>query len=138
MNTQEKYLDIKSSFNDSLKNYVDSLSIITIPFPNNVVDAIKSGQIQKFEMTTELAWKCCKLYIEIQFGDIVVSPKLVYKELFRQETIDEDLYLKLIDTIEDRNKLSHIYKERMFHQIHSKLNIHAASLQSIYNMLNAS
>lgn len=66
----------------------------------------------------------------------MASPKLVYKQLFLNEVIDESLYLQLIETIEDRNKLSHIYKEKMFNQIYKNLPQHFQSLQTIKNIIN--
>ena len=137
MNLEDKYKDLLFNYNNALLSYHNSLQIITIQFDEIVIDTIKNGQIQKFETLTELAWKCCKLYIEINFGDIVVSPKMVYKQLFIQATINENLYLQLLQTVEDRNMLSHIYKEKMFEIVYQNLNRHLASFNSLYQIINA-
>ena len=137
MNLSVKYNALLIDYNNALNSFNNSLQIITIQFDEIVIDTIKNGQIQKFETLTELAWKCCKLYIEINFGDIVVSPKMVYKQLFIQGTINENLYLQLLQTVEDRNMLSHIYKEKMFEIIYQNLNRHLDSLNSMYQIINA-
>ncbi len=137
MNLEDKYKDLLINYNNALNSYNHSLQIITIQFDEILIDTIKNGQIQKFETLTELAWKCCKLYIEIKFGEIVVSPKTVYKQLFLERVITEDLYLKLIQTVEDRNMLSHIYKEKMFVNVYQNLNLHLASFKDLYQIINA-
>ena len=137
MNLSVKYNALLIDYNNALNSFNNSLQIITIQFDEIIIDTIKNGQIQKFETVTELAWKCCKLYIEINFGDIVVSPKMVYKQLFIQGTINENLYLQLLQTVEDRNMLSHIYKEKMFEIIYQNLNRHLDSLNSLYQIINA-
>lgn len=137
MNLEDKYKDLLINYNNALNSYNHSLQIITIQFDEILIDTIKNGQIQKFETLTELAWKCCKLYIEINFGEIVVSPKTVYKQLFLERVITEDLYLKLIQTVEDRNMLSHIYKEKMFVNVYQNLNLHLASFKDLYQIINA-
>jgi nucleotidyltransferase substrate binding protein (TIGR01987 family) len=137
MNLEDKYKDLLINYNNALNSYNHSLQIITIQFDEILIDTIKNGQIQKFETLTELAWKCCKLYIEINFGEIVVSPKTVYKQLFLERVITEDFYLKLIQTVEDRNMLSHIYKEKMFVNVYQNLNLHLASFKDLYQIINA-
>lgn len=137
MNLKDKYKDLLFNYNNALTSYHNSLQIIMIQFDEILIDTIKNGQIQKFETLTELAWKCCKLYIEINFGDIVVSPKTVYKQLFLETIITEDLYLKLIQTVEDRNMLSHIYKEKMFVNVYQNLNLHLASFKDLYQIIYA-
>lgn len=137
MNLEDKYNALLFDYNNALNSYNKSLQIITIQFDEIVIDTIKNGQIQKFETLTELAWKCCKLYIELHFGDVVLSPKMVYKQLFIQGTVNENLYLQLIQTVEDRNMLSHIYKEKMFVVVYQNLNRHLDSFNSLYQIINA-
>lgn len=137
MNTNEKYIGLLQDYKNALKNFGNSLQIITLQFNEIIVDTIKSGQIQKFEMTTELAWKSGKLFIELNFGEEILTPKSVYKKLFLLELVDESLYLQLMKTVDDRNKLSHVYKEKMFVSIHKNLDIHYQSLQQLFNKLNA-
>lgn len=137
MNIQDKYIDLLLDYKNVLKNFNNSLQIVTLQFDETIIDTIQSGQIQKFEMVAELAWKCGKLFVELKFGELVASPKLVYKKLFVESIIDEILYLQLMQIIEDRNKLSHVYKEKMFASIYQNLSAHYQSLNQLYNKLHA-
>ncbi|MCX7735632.1 MAG: nucleotidyltransferase substrate binding protein [Candidatus Kapabacteria bacterium] len=93
-----------------LKNRVD----------NKIIDGILNGQAQKFEYTTELCWKILRKYLIDFEGLVANSPKSVIKTCFNIELINEKIYLNLIDIINDRNKLSHIYKENEFKKITRK------------------
>ena len=136
MSTTQKYTELITSFNNTLLNFENSLKIITLQFDVDIVDTLKSGQIQKFEITAEIAWKCCKLYSEIKLGESIASPKQVYKLLLVNEVIKEDLYLYLLETVDDRNKLSHIYKEDMYNSIYQNLQKHLTTLQTLYTIIN--
>ena len=70
----------------------------------------KEGTIQRFEMTTELAWKTLKDYLQAQ-GQTVqpITPKAVVKAAYAAEIIgDGQLWVDLLDL---RNLLSHTYSE---------------------------
>ena len=136
MSTTQKYTELITSFNNTLLNFENSLKIITLQFDVDIVDTLKSGQIQKFEITAEIAWKCCKLYSEIKLGESIAAPKQVYKLLLVNEVIKEDLYLYLLETVDDRNKLSHIYKEDMYNSIYQNLQKHLTTLQTLYTIIN--
>ena len=49
------------------------------------------------------------------------SPRESIKEFFLVGAVEEGNYELLINMLDDRNKLSHIYKEEFFEEIHSKL-----------------
>ncbi|RKD20446.1 hypothetical protein BCY91_02185 [Pelobium manganitolerans] len=100
------------------------------------MDAIKNGKIQKFEYCAELAWKTAKIYLEIKTGNMAMSPKAVYKSLFLNGLIDEGHYKLLFATVEDRNKLSHIYKEEMYDDVYKNLKTHLTALQNLVNVFN--
>lgn len=96
-------------------------------------DAVQNGKIQKFEYCTELAWKLSKIYLEWRFGVIAQSPKQVYRELLANNFINENEFFKLYNTIEDRNQLSHIYKEEMFENILKNLHSHISIFLILLN-----
>jgi nucleotidyltransferase substrate binding protein (TIGR01987 family) len=97
---------------------------------------IKNGKIQKFEYCTELAWKVSKLFLEIQTAEIIGAPKLVYKNLFLNKYLSESLYLELFKTLEDRNKLSHVYKEEMYNEVYKNLKNHLKAFKQLLVILN--
>lgn len=86
-----------------------------------VIDGLKNGQLQKFEYSTELLWKIIKRYLFYHDGIDSHSPKSVAKEFYLASHINEEEYQLLIEMIDDRNRLSHIYDQKSFDEIISKL-----------------
>lgn len=84
-------------------------------------DTIKSGQAQKFEVCVELFWKTVKKFLYEIHGIESVSPKMVMKQLYRSEYVNEDGYETLIEMVNDRNRLSHIYNDAQFNRIYGRL-----------------
>nr|MBC7612857.1 nucleotidyltransferase substrate binding protein [Pseudopedobacter sp.] len=70
--------------------------------------------MQKFEYCTELTWKLGKVLLEWKFGTTVTFPKGVYRELYISQCINDELCQNLFQTLNDRNKMIHVYKEEMF------------------------
>ncbi len=65
--------------------------------------------IQRFEFSTELAWKTCKEYLQDQGFTEVNGPKPVMREAFSARLIEEgDIWISILT---DRNRTSHIYDE---------------------------
>lgn len=74
-------------------------------------ELVKDGIIQRFEFTFELAWKTLKDYLEDNGVMDVANPKKVLRKAFQENLFnDGELWLKML---EDRNSLSHLYKQEM-------------------------
>ena len=101
----------------------------------DLIDVIKSGQIQKFEYTAELAWKTAKKFVEWKVGEPCNYSKDAYKIMLTKNWVSETVYLQLVDGIDDRNKLSHIYKESTFDAIYLKLEQHTNALNILLKTL---
>lgn len=99
-------------------------------------ELIKNGRIQKFEYCAELAWKISKMYLELSEGILSNSPKGVYKSMFQSALITENEFLALYKTIEDRNLLSHIYKEEMYQVVYENLKSHLNAFKMLFVKLN--
>jgi nucleotidyltransferase substrate binding protein (TIGR01987 family) len=117
-----------------------SLSINPENYASIEADLIRNGWLQKFEYCTELSWKLGKVFLEWKTGLLVSSPKLVYREIFSNQYISENLCEAMFKTINDRNKLSHIYKEELFVEVIENIPSHRSALleilafyQSVYN-----
>ncbi len=110
-------------------SFEQSLNIDLSKFSEMEVDVIKNGQIQKFEYTIELLWKTLKKYFEVKRETIFLYPKDVIKAFFAEEAINEETYLILMDAIESRNLLSHVYKIEMFDLIYPKLTDYAKAIR---------
>jgi nucleotidyltransferase substrate binding protein (TIGR01987 family) len=100
-----------------------------------VTDGVKNGRIQKFEYCTELLWKTVRRFLLTVHGIETVSPKTAVKECFVIGQISGDEYATLCSMIDDRNLLSHMYREEFFEGVHSKLDMHAAVMKKIATSL---
>lgn len=108
-------------FKDALAGFEETLGINKNKFDPVVKDAIENGQIQKFEYCAELAWKLVKKYIFVYHGIDCSSPKSAIKEFLLTSEISETDYELLMNMIDDRNMLSHIYRKLYFDEILGKL-----------------
>ena len=73
----------------------------------------KEGTIQRFEYTTELAWKVMKDYLEsenVVFGQI--TPRAVMRKAFEAKLLEDGE--AWMDALDARNKMSHVYDLKSF------------------------
>jgi nucleotidyltransferase substrate binding protein (TIGR01987 family) len=96
-------------------------------------DTIKSGQVQKFEVCVELFWKMIKKFLYEIHGVESVSPKMAMKQLYRIQYANEKDYETLIEMINDRNRLSHVYNKEQFNEIYSRIAEYLKLMQVIVN-----
>ena len=104
---------------DDLVSY--DLSSLDTPLDEKLIDGIENGVIQKFEYAAELSWKTIKKILKEVDGIIALTPKDSIKSFYTSGHINEDTYLLLLNIIDDRNKLSHIYDEKEFKEILKKM-----------------
>ncbi|UCH95049.1 MAG: nucleotidyltransferase substrate binding protein [Candidatus Aminicenantes bacterium] len=109
-------------FKEALENfsYLVNLDLASLNLDKRLIDAIENGMIQKFEYSIEICWKLIKKFLKQEDGIDAKTPKQSVKEFYLAGYIDEDNYLKLVDMIDDRNKLSHMYDEEEFRKILKK------------------
>lgn len=105
---------------DALDNFEKSLSIDLNSLDEVLVDSIKSGRIQKFEFCVELVWKTLKVYLWEINGIDSNSPKSVIKDFYGLDLLSVEDYEKLMEAIDDRNRISHIYNKDQFEDIYNR------------------
>jgi len=96
-----------------------------------LVDGMQNGQAQKFEYTIELCWKTIKIFLKEKDGVDEAAPKKIIKAYFLGGYATEDDYLLLLEAIEDRNRLSHIYDAETFGAILARLPGYAALFERV-------
>lgn len=102
-----------------------------------LLDGLENGKAQKFEIVTELCWKCIKDYLRDAEGLDVASPKQAIKAFYRVGKINEDNLLNLLEAIDTRNQLSHIYSEDKFKQALSRFPILVNAVQAVLDELSS-
>lgn len=121
----------------ALVNFRDALTLEPASFPELVADNIKSGQIQKFEFTIELLWKTVQAFLFEIDGIDVVTPKSVAKEFVKAGYCDYAAYEIFIRAINDRNQLSHIYRQEMAESIWQRLPEYVGLVEEIYAAISS-
>jgi len=121
MEQTRKYENKLISLEKALNTFEKSMMIDKAPFSDIEQDTIKSGQAQKFEVSVELFWKTIKKFLYEMHGVEAVSPKMVIKQLYRTKYINEKNFESLIEMINDRNRMSHVYNENQFNAIYGRL-----------------
>lgn len=124
------------NFQTALITFENSLKIDLTSIDGIQLDTIKSGQIQKFEYCCELCWKTVKEFLYDFHGIDINSPKQSFKEFYKLNYLNEIEYEKVIEMINDRNRLSHIYNEIFFEDIHKKLKIYFELMKEIYSIVS--
>lgn len=73
----------------------------------------KEGTVQRFEYTTDLAWKVMKDYLESE--NLVfeqVTPRAVIRKAFEAKLLEDGE--TWMDALDARNKMSHVYDLKSF------------------------
>jgi nucleotidyltransferase substrate binding protein (TIGR01987 family) len=109
---------------------VDTASLAAT-LDKRLIDGLENGMAQKFEYTLELCWKAIKTYLKHEEGIDEASPKKVIKAHYLAGRLPEDDYLMLLQAVDDRNKLSHIYEAREFRDILARLPGYAQLMQRV-------
>ena len=108
-------MELLSNKVENLRKAVERLSEGILELQANKSSIVRDGVIQRFEFTTELAWKATREYLMDQGFVDINSPKSVMKEAFSYGLITDDkIWVQLLN---DRNLTSHIYKEEIADEI---------------------
>jgi len=124
-------------YEDAIMNFKDSLSIDFKDFSEKVIDCIKSGRVQKFEFCTDLLWKTLKIYLWEVNGIDSRSPKLVIKDFYNLGGLSVEEYEKIMEMLDDRNRLSHIYNHEQFEEIYNRIILTLPAFNQVLDYLRS-
>lgn len=125
-----------AQLDEAAKNFEDSLSLKLSEYSEIAADSIRSGQVQKFEFCIELLWKSVKVYLFEINGIDAKSPKLVVKEYFNLGLCSYKEYETIMEMLDDRNILSHIYKKEQFEDIYTRIITTLSIFKSVIEVLS--
>jgi len=121
--------------NRNLQNFNKALSQLKKALEEPESPIVRDATIQRFEFTYELCWKTLKNYLEDIHGIRAVSPRLVFKEAFAIDLIEnEEIFIEMI---ESRNRLSHTYNEEQAQLIYLKCDAYLKEMKMVTQKLNA-
>ena len=126
-------------FKEALENfsYLVNLDLKSLNLDKRLIDAIENGMIQKFEYSIEICWKLIKKFLKQEDGIDAKTPRQSIKEFYLAGYIEEDKYLKLVDMIDDRNKLSHMYDEEEFKKILKKFSKYLKVFEKVEEVISS-
>ena len=132
---ESKFDLLYNDLGKAIESFKNALNIKML-FDNDVVnDLFVNGQIQKFEYNIELLWKTLKAYFLEGRGILMLYPKEIIKQFFQEELITEEVYILLIDALNSRNLLSHVYNEEIYKEIEPKLKDYARAIETAYTAI---
>ncbi|MBP8785434.1 MAG: HI0074 family nucleotidyltransferase substrate-binding subunit [Synergistaceae bacterium] len=112
-------LDKMSDKRASFKNALARLNESILEYDQTKSSSVRDGAIQRFEFSTELAWKTAKEFLTDEGFVDLNSPKSVMRQAFASGLIDHENHW--VDLLNDRNRTSHIYKEELADEIYNKI-----------------
>lgn len=125
----------REAYRQALQGFADLLAVDLSPFDARIVDGLKNGQAQKFEYTTELTWKIIRRFLLLRDGIEANSPKSAVKEFYLAGHVAEPAYETLIAMLDDRNRLSHVYRAEEFQAIIDRLPRYAAQMNQVCEII---
>lgn len=133
-------MDVKlTAFAEALQGFAGltalDMTALAKTLDERIIDGLENGKAQKFEYTMELCWKAVKVALREREGIDEALPKKVIKAWYLTGHVSEDDYLALIQAVDDRNKLSHVYDQDQFKAIIARLPDHAALLVRVLSTL---
>lgn len=126
----DKTLEKRDKLNMALARLEEALDA----YRDTPTTVVRDGVIQRFEFTTELAWKAAREYLLDQGYTEINSPKAVMRQAYADGLItDQAGWLKLL---EDRNLTSHIYNDATAGEIFQRIGAnHLALFQALSQQL---
>lgn len=117
-------------------SYLVNYDLKSLDLDQRLIDGIENGMVQKFEVTIEICWKLIKKFLYQEDGVDAKTPKQSIKEFYLAGYVDEENYLTLIDMIDDRNRLSHIYDENEFQKILKKFPAYVKVFEKVETIID--
>ena len=115
-------VDIMNKFQIKLNNYKNALSRLHEAIEEESASkslAVRDGAIQRFEFTSELAWKTLREYLLSEGVTDINSPKKVMREAYNNDLIENtEGWLRILD---DRNLTSHVYDDEDAADIYNRI-----------------
>lgn len=93
-------------------------------------DIIRDSVIKRFEYCFELCWKTAKILLSDKFGIEVFSPKECFRQLRKNDLLEDEETEIFLEMADDRNEVIHTYNEGFSDEIYDRI------LARYYNLLD--
>jgi nucleotidyltransferase substrate binding protein (TIGR01987 family) len=84
-------------------------------------DIVRDSVLLRFELTSELAWKTVKIYLEDKFQVESPYPATVYREIGKTSLLSPDEIETALEMVYDRNRMVHDYNQEWADLLYKKV-----------------
>ena len=84
-------------------------------------DIVRDSVLLRFELTSELAWKTVKIYLEDKFQVESPYPATVYREIGKTNLFSPDEIEVALEMVYDRNRMVHDYNQEWVDLLYKKV-----------------
>lgn len=74
-------------------------------------EAYLASIIKHFELLYEMLWKFLKAYLMEEYGIETIGSKSIFRACYATGLIDQKMLDQLLEVVEIRNKMAHVYDE---------------------------
>jgi nucleotidyltransferase substrate binding protein (TIGR01987 family) len=103
------------------RSYNEALASLRFALKQRKSKIVRDSVIKRFEYSFELCWKTAKLFVLSEYGADSFSPKETFRELRRNQLIDDGLAELLIKMVNDRNEIIHTYNEKSAEELYQRV-----------------
>ena len=93
-------------------------------------DIIRDSVIKRFEYCFELCWKTAKVLLSDKFGIEAFSPKECFRQLRKNDLLEDEETEMLLEMADDRNEVIHTYNADFSDELYDRI------LDRYYNLLD--
>lgn len=123
-----------SKLANQISQYQNALTSFADVLRQEKNEYLRDSAIKRFELIFDLSWKLIKTFLEEQGGVICASPKICFREAFKQNLIAYDEYW--IELTNLRNQSTHLYNEKMAEEIYEKLPEALKYFEELFRLIN--
>lgn len=101
--------------------------------PEIYYSGLRDSVIKRFEFTIDTLQKFLKSYLVFEHGlnEDIMSPRNIFRYSLESEIVNQEQFEALIDAIEDRNRTSHTYNEKLAEIICQRIYTHESVMCNI-------
>lgn len=137
MEQSERYKNKLKSYVKVVTDFRRSMDIDLGSLSDDISDAVRNGQVHKFEIAIEQTWRIIKHFMIEKHESDVPYAKDAISAFWEAHYIDEAECERLLEMVKARNTLSHVYKESDYQVVYAKLPAYLASLIKVVDILEA-
>lgn len=129
----DQTLNLKlAEFNKALSTLKEALDLFDL---KNIL--VRDATIKRFEYSYELCWKCSKVFLKEQKGELVIGPKECFKTLGKYDLLSPEEIEKLLGMVDDRNETTHTYGEKFVQELYPRIKEYYSLMGKVYNAITA-